>query len=77
MPSVRMDDAWADARSLGDHASYVYHVREQELRKRSELTTAQQELRSALEDARQAGMTLQELGDLLGVSRQRVHELLS
>lgn len=31
----------------------------------------------AVEDARAEGATLQEIGDALGVSRQRVHQLLS
>ena len=57
-------------------ADHIQAAREQELRKREELVRARQELRSALEAGKASGLTLQQLGDLLGVSRQEAHRLI-
>lgn len=54
----------------------IQSAREYELDMRLELEKARQELRDSLEAGREAGMTLQELADLVGLTRQRVHELL-
>jgi hypothetical protein len=55
----------------------IQSAREQELRKRVELEQAKDQLLRELKQAKRDGMTYQQLGDLLGVKRQRVHQLLS
>ena len=45
-------------------------------RSQLELRRARFQLRDALSTAHTEGASLQELGDLLGVSRQRIHQLL-
>jgi hypothetical protein len=58
-------------------AERINAARAQELRKRSELDRARLELRAALEAGKASGLTLQQLAELVGLTRQRVHELLS